>query len=72
MKPQGGGAVYLTTIISCSFPHLEGCLQASLLLSVLPHRPKDAVARAGQGWRQGLGALQSSPQTLLNEPLSRA
>lgn len=30
LKPQGGGVVYLTTIISCSFPHLEGCLKASL------------------------------------------
>lgn len=39
LKPQGGGVVYLT-IISCSFPHLEGCLKASLPLRVLPFAPR--------------------------------
>lgn len=60
LKPQGGGVVYLRTIISCSFPHLEGCLKAGCLAGSRI-RPKDAVARVGQGGRQGLSALQSLP-----------
>lgn len=67
LPPQGGGVAHLTTISSCSFPTWTlppG--QPAVALG-----PQHAVAGAGQGGRQGPGALWSPAQTLLAEPLCR-
>lgn len=71
LKPQGGGVAYSTRIISCSFPHLEGCLKASLLLPVLPYAPRTLWPESAREGARGSERCSPFPQTLLSEPLSR-